>query len=51
MKPTVLGMFGVACLAFSLAGKELWQWAPTVGWMLTVFFFSAAFFTSLKNRK
>ncbi|MEK3915193.1 hypothetical protein [Paenibacillus sp. FSL H7-0331] len=51
MKPSVLCMFGVASLGFAFAGKGLWASAPAVGWMLAVFFFSGAFFVTLKNRK
>ncbi|WP_165972123.1 hypothetical protein [Paenibacillus piri] len=51
MKPSVLCMFGVACLGFAVAGKNLWESAPTFGWLLALFFFSSAFFIALKNRK
>jgi hypothetical protein len=50
MKPSVLCISGVICLGVALSGKNLWEWAPTLGWFFAVFFFSAAFFGARKNR-
>jgi hypothetical protein len=51
MTPTALCMIGVAFLGFAFAGKDLWDSAPAIGWILAIFFFSGAFFLTLKNRK
>jgi len=51
MNPSVLCMFGVVCLGFAVAGNDLWESAPSIGWILALFFFSAAIFTTHKKRK
>jgi hypothetical protein len=37
MKPSVLCISGVICLGVALSGKNLWEWAPTLGWFFAVF--------------